>query len=224
MTPHRGHVLDDAWYLDFAAGSLASEAEAVLVRSHVELNEEAEQRVAGLDRIGGALLERLPVGEPLTFSAEDLLALAADDDIVESKSAGFDLPSELDGIDLPDALKTYLAETGVRVKWEFLGPGLRKAILWRGEGDTNLWLLKAEPGVAIPHHGHNGSELTLVLKGSFWDGDQEYRRGDVEEAHPDVEHDIRIDPSGVCVCLALTHGKLRFANPLLRAFQVFTGI
>ncbi|RKQ96478.1 ChrR family anti-sigma-E factor [Maricaulis maris] len=220
----RGHVLDDAWYLDFAAGSLASEAEAVLVRSHVELNEDASERVAGLDRIGGALLERLPAGQALSFNADDLLALAEADDVVPADTPAFELPGELDGVDVPEALKAYLSETGVRVKWEFLGPGLRKAILWRGEGDTNLWLLRAEPGVAIPHHGHNGSELTLVLKGSFWDGDQEYRRGDVEEAHPDIEHDIRIDPSGVCVCLALTHGKLRFANPLLRAFQVFTGL
>ena len=220
----RGHVLDDAWYLDFAAGSLASEAEAVLVRSHIELNDDAERRLARLDRVGGALLDRLPVGAPLPFSADDLLTRAGDPDDSGRHADDYDVPRELDGVDVPDALRTYLAETGVRVKWEFLGPGLRKAILWRGEGDTRLWLLKAEPGVAIPHHGHNGSELTLVLKGSFWDGDQEYRRGDVEEAHPDVEHDIRIDPSGLCVCLALTHGKLRFGNPLLRAFQVFTGL
>ena len=38
----RGHVLDDTWYLDYAAGALASEAEGVLVRSHIELNDEAD--------------------------------------------------------------------------------------------------------------------------------------------------------------------------------------
>jgi putative transcriptional regulator len=39
-----------------------------------------------------------------------------------------------------------------------------------------------------------------------------------------VEHDIRIDDGGECICLALTEGKLRFENPLLRAFQIFTGL
>jgi putative transcriptional regulator len=222
----RGHVLDDAWYLDYAAGSLVSEAERVLVRSHIELNTEAEDRIARLDTIGGALLDQLPVGEPLPFSADELLALA-DTDVdagVETRDDVAALPRALDGVDLPPALASYLVRTGVKVKWEFLGPGLRKAILWRGEDDTRLWLLKAEPGVSIPYHGHKGSELTLVLKGSFWDGDQEYRRGDVEEAHPDIEHDIRIGENGVCVCLALTQGKLRFDDPLLRAFQVFTGL
>ena len=220
----RGHVLDDTWYLDYAAGALASEAEGVLVRSHIELNDEAGARLARLDRIGGSLLEQLPTGEALPFSADDLLDLVdgSEDEVTDPASAA--TPAELADVDIPPALAAYLERTGVQVKWEFLGPGLRKAVLWRGDEDERLWLLKAEPGVAIPHHGHNGSELTLVLKGSFWDGDQEYRRGDVEEAHPDTEHDIRIDPSGVCVCLALTCGKLRFDNPLLRAFQVFTGL
>ena len=54
-------------------------------------------------------------------------------------------------------------------------------------------LLRAQPGVSIPHHGHNGSELTLVLKGSFWDGETQYKPGDLEEADPGVAHDIRID-------------------------------
>lgn len=220
----RGHVLDDTWYLDYAAGALASEAEDVLVRSHIELNDDAEARLARLDQIGGSLLEHLPIGEALPFSADDLLDLA---DATEGEVVEFALPAAPDAlsdVDIPPALAAYLARTGVKVKWEFLGPGLRKAVLWRGDADERLWLLKAEPGVSIPHHGHNGSELTLVLKGSFWDGEQEYRRGDVEEAHPDIEHDIRIDPSGICVCLALTCGKLRFDNPLLRAFQVFTGL
>jgi len=220
----RGHVLDDAWYLDFAAGSLASEAEDVLVRAHVELNREAEARVARLDSIGGAILEALPAGEPLPFSADDLLDLAEGGDAEATSQPAFHVPAALDGVDIPEALKAYLEKSQARVKWEFLGPGLRKAILWRGTDGMRFWLLKAEPGVAIPHHGHSGSELTLVLKGSFWDGDQEYRRGDVEEAHAGIEHDIRIDPSGECVCLAMTRGKLRFDDPLLRAFQVFTGL
>ncbi|WP_323761986.1 ChrR family anti-sigma-E factor [Maricaulis sp.] len=224
----RGHVLDDAWYLGYAAGSLASEAETVLVQSHVELNADAQDRVAGLDRIGGLLLDRMPVGEALPFSADELLDMLDQDDGRDLGDPGSAeataVPAALDGVDLPPALARYLAGSSARMKWEFLGPGLRKSILWRGKDGTRLWLLKAQPGVSIPHHGHSGSELTLVLKGSFWDGDQEYRRGDVEEAHEDIAHDIRIGMDGECVCLALTRGKLRFGNPLLTAFQTFTGL
>jgi putative transcriptional regulator len=224
----RGHTLDDAWYLGYAAGSLASEAETVLVQSHVELNSDAQDRVEQLDRIGGVLLDRMPVGEALPFSADELLEMADRSDPLQAGESVSDkaanVPDALDGVNLPPALAQYLARSPARLKWEFLGPGLRKSILWRGKDGERLWLLKAQPGVAIPHHGHAGSELTLVLKGSFWDGDQEYRRGDVEEAHEDVEHDIRIGTGGECVCLALTQGKLRFESPLLTAFQVFTGL
>ena len=223
----RGHLVDDAWYLDYAAGALDSEAHGVLMTSHVELSDAARQRVAMLDRIGGAVLDtRESAGDSpgLPFDADDILArIDAGEDGTLSRNAAPD-PSGREDIVLPPALQAYLERTGTPVRWSFLGPGLRKAILWRGEAGETLWLLRARPGVSIPQHGHRGSELTLVLKGSFWDGDQQYRCGDLEEADPGVEHDIRIDEAGECVCLALTEGKLRFDSPLLRAFQVFTGL
>lgn len=221
----RGHVLDDSWYLDYAAGTLGTEAQDVMMASHVELSDEARDRVAALETLGGAVLDATDgEGVPLGFSVEDILRRAGSEED-ETPSA---LPGATAVVDetlcLPQALQDYLARTGTPVRWGFLGPGMRKAILWRGEHGERLWLLRAQPGVAIPHHGHRGSELTLVLKGSFWDGDQEYRPGDVEEAYPGVEHDIRIDEGGECVCLALTEGKLKFESPVLRAFQVFTGL
>ena len=182
----RGHVLDDSWYLDYATGTLGSEAQDVMMASHVELSEEARERLSALETVAGDLLEQSDADTaPLPFDADDILRMDAD--------GGGDAPAEpaarigLDpDIPLPDALRAYLDRTGVPVKWGFLGPGMRKAILWRGPGGERLWLLRARPGVSIPSHGHRGSELTLVLKGSFWDGDQQYGPGDVEEAHPGV--------------------------------------
>ena len=221
----RGHVLDDSWYLDYAAGTLGTEAQDVMMASHVELSAEARGRVAALETLGGAMLDASDGEAPLGFSVEDILRRAggeAEEDLTAAPATA--APAADDSLCLPQALQDYLARTGTPVRWGFLGPGMRKAILWRGEHGERLWLLRAQPGVAIPHHGHNGSELTLVLKGSFGDGGQEYRPGDVEEAHPGVEHDIRIDEGGECICLALTEGKLKFESPVLRAFQVFTGL
>jgi putative transcriptional regulator len=221
----RGHVLDDSWYLDYAAGTLGTEAQDVMMASHVELSDEARGRVAALETLGGAMLDASDGEAPLGFSVEDILRRAggeAEEDLTAAPATA--APAADDSLCLPQALQDYLVRTGTPVRWGFLGPGMRKAILWRGEHGERLWLLRAQPGVAIPHHGHNGSELTLVLKGSFWDGEQEYRPGDVEEAHPGVEHDIRIDEGGECICLALTEGKLKFESPVLRAFQVFTGL
>ena len=221
----RGHVLDDTWYLDYATGALGTEAQDVMMASHVELSDEARARIDALEAFGGGFLESADAGSgELPFSADDILLRDAAEPAVPDQR---DRPAAIgveDALPLPEALRDYLDRTGTPVRWGFLGPGLRKAILWTGEHGERLWLLRAQPGVAIPHHGHRGSELTLVLQGSFWDGDQQYMLGDVEEAHEGVEHDIRIDEGGECICLALTEGKLRFDSPLLRAFQVFTGM
>lgn len=216
----RGQMMDDAWYMDYAAGSLDSVGEEVLIASHLELSDTAGERVAELERIGAALLMVAGDKGELSFSADDIFGMDAPPAAITPVAAN-DVESE---IILPEALKSFLAGIDRDVKWEFLGPGLQKAMLWDGPEQEKLWLLKAKPGVAIPHHGHNGSELTLVLKGSFHDGDQQFRRGDIEESGPDTEHDIRIDDGEECICLALTRGKLRYDSPLLKLFQVFTGL
>ena len=214
----RGEMLDDAWYMDYAAGTLKSEGEDVLLAANVELSSEARGRVDELEKIGAALLMMAPENEPLPFSADDLLA--AEGALATASSA----PAPQQDAYVPQALSDFLQRINKNIRWEFLGPGLNKAMLWTGPSGEKLWLLKAQPGVAIPHHGHNGSELTLVLKGSFWDGEQQYRPGDVEYADEEAEHDIRIDEGGECICLALTRGKLRYDNPILKLFQVFTGL
>ena len=218
----RGNVLDDSWYLDYAAGNLESEAHDVIMASHVALSDEARDRVRTLERVGAALMGQSgSAGAGLGFDVDDILRrdreVATETVPAPANDTHPDLP-------MPGPLTDWMNETGTRVKWSYLGPGLSKAILWRGPRGQRLWLLRAQPGVSIPQHGHSGSELTLVLKGSFWDGETQYRPGDLEEAHAGVEHDIRIDEAGECVCLALTEGKLRFENPLLKVFQLFTGL
>jgi putative transcriptional regulator len=217
----RGNVLEDSWYMDYAAGTLATQGQQVILASHVELSDDARDRVAMLDRIGGAVLGGASGGAAPAFSADDIFALDEEAAAAEPLQSANDRDPSLC---LPRALTQWLDTTGTRVRWSFLGPGMSKAVLWQGEHGEKLWLLKAQPGMAIPHHGHRGREWTLVLKGSFWDGDQQYAAGDLEAADADVEHDIRIDEGGECICLALTEGKLRFESPLLRAFQVFTGL
>ena len=221
----RGHALDDGWYLDHAAGAAMTPGQDVLLQAHLELSPAAREQAAAITRIGGAMLESIdePSDAGLSFDIDDIFARdageAAASDVTAPETKGTPLPDYL-----PDAVRAFMAASDIRLRWEFLGPGLEKAMLWRGGDDERLWLLRARPGVAIPHHGHRGSELTLVLKGSFYDGDQRYQRGDVEEADPGVEHDIRIGDESECICLALTEGKLRFRDPLLRLFQVFTGL
>lgn len=220
----QGQLLSDPWYLDYASGNMTGGMN-VLLSSHVELSTSGARRVSELDRIGGCLLDSHEVSdEPLAFSADDILSRLDLDAPAAQAVNDNDLAPEDTLPILPEALKGFLRDTDTRVKWEFLGPGLSKAMLWTGEDGEKLWLLKARGGTKIPRHGHSGVELTLVLKGSFTDGTTCYRAGDVEESDEDIQHDIQIDEGETCICLALTQGKLRYDNPILKVFQVFSGL
>lgn len=223
----RGYFLEEGWYLDHAAGAAITPGQDMLLRSHLEISVPARAHAASMARIGGALLESLDDAADLAFDADDIFALDATFEAARPKPepAAVATAGEAALPDcLPDVLRDFIDREGIALRWEFLGPGLGKAMLWHSEADERLWLLRARPGVAIPQHGHRGTELTLVLQGSFLDGEQRYERGDVEEADPEVEHDIKIGEGEECICLALTQGKLRFDDPLLRILQVFTGL
>ena len=71
-------------------------------------------------------------------------------------------------------------------RWWPIGIGAR----WRplqAEGAAWGGLILVQPGRALPRHGHEGLELTCVLKGAFADGSGLYGPGDLSE--PQEDHD-----------------------------------
>ena len=85
-------------------------------------------------------------------------------------------------------------------------------------------LIKVGAGRRLPHHGHTGTEYTLILKGSFTDDGVRFARGDIEEADADVKHQPVVDPDGECICLAAIDGHMRLQGLLGRLVQPFVGI
>ncbi|WP_159350609.1 ChrR family anti-sigma-E factor [Roseomonas harenae] len=99
-----------------------------------------------------------------------------------------------------------------RLRWA--APGVRIARLlqerWGSNDCETLLLLRVAPGVALPGHGHEGSELTCVLEGAFADETGQYGAGDMAEAEEDVRHRPVAEGRSDCVCLIATRGRLRF--------------
>jgi putative transcriptional regulator len=225
----RGQKLSEAWYLDHANGNL-SLGEEVFMASHIELSPEGARKVAAYEAIGGQILASQNAApqdlESVGFDAEDIFSQDQADE--EGGAGNTGLASNEARVPghpyLPASLSRFVQGNALAIKWRFLGPKLRKCLLWQDKDGTKLWMLRAEGGTKIPVHSHTGSELTLVLKGSFHDEAQRFCRGDVQEADDDTEHDIIIDEGETCICLALTQAPLNFSNPLLRVFQLATGI
>ncbi len=214
------HRLGDEWLMAYAAGAL-SEGQSLLVASHLSFLDDAPARLAAAEAAGGALIDDL---------APDLMAPdALAQTLARLNAAETPRPAAAprsDGDDpLPAPLRDWLGRGVDELKWSFLGPGMKKVKLWRGgPNDQRMWMLRAQPGVKIPKHGHRGTELVLVLKGSFSDPHGGFRRGDVEESDGARMHALNIDEGEECICLALTEGPIRFESWIARAIQPFIGL
>jgi putative transcriptional regulator len=92
------------------------------------------------------------------------------------------------------------------------------------DGQTSARLLCIRAGKPVPTHGHRGAELTVVLSGVLIDGDEIFRRGDVEITDDTVVHQPRAGDEADCICLAVTDAPLRFMNIVSRLVQPFLRI
>ncbi len=213
------HRLGAEWITAYTAGGL-SEGQSLFVASHLAFLPDSRQTIAAAEAIGGVLLEELM---PEDMAPDALVRTLARLDETVPPMTGAPRPSVRSAV-LPEPLQSWLGCDVDDLKWGFLGPGMRKAMLWRGGHDERLWMLRAKPGVRIPRHGHNGTELTLVLSGSITDQHGTFRRGDVEETDGKDLHGLTAGPDEECICLAITEGPVRFEGLIARLIQPFIGL
>lgn len=214
------HHLDDATLMAYSAGAVP-EGFSLLIAAHLELCERCRDRAAEAEALGGRLLDRIScqaVGAGSLAQLWDRIDALPDD---EPPAA---LPvRRRDG--LPSVLSPYLPERLEDAKWRPLVPGIRQHILKPvncGHGSVRLFSIA--PGTTIPHHGHGGSELTLVLRGSFVDEIGRFQAGDIADLDTTVTHQPVADTDEACICLIATDEKLRFSDVMSRVLQPLIGL
>ncbi|WP_106205621.1 ChrR family anti-sigma-E factor [Aliiruegeria haliotis] len=191
----------------YASGNLPFEF-SLVVAAHVSMCLECRASLEAHQAIGGQLLESIPdmgISDGLKSDVMALLDAPEKAAPVYSRSGIYPGP-------IMEALK------GAQPKWKALGGGVRQSILSH-EPTGSVRLLHIPPGMAVPDHGHNGLELTLVLQGSFSDEAGSFGPGDVEVADDDVEHTPIAGDGLPCICLAATDAPLRFRSFLPRMLQ-----
>jgi putative transcriptional regulator len=209
------HHLDEATLIAYAAGTLP-EAFNLIVATHLSLCDTCRADAQAYDAVGGAILEDARTGTEMAAGSLDLVLSRLDDALAPKparKAAG----------DLPAPLHDYVGGDLESVRWRPLGMGVKQAILPTSKGATARLLL-IPAGAAMPDHGHQGVEMTLVLKGAFQDADEYFGRGDIEVAGKDVQHIPVADIHEDCICLAVTDAPLRFDGILPRILQKFARI
>lgn len=215
------HRLGDEWLLSYAAGAL-SEGQSLMVASHLSYLGDAPMLVSAAEAAGGALLDGLTAERMAPDALAQTLARLEEAELPLAPSPAI---AATEGDPLPAPLRAWLGRGVDDLRWSFLGPKMKKVDLWRGgPNDQRLWMLRAAPGVDIPMHGHSGTELVLVLKGSLTDPHGTFHAGDIEECDSEIFHSLRTGEEEECICLALTEGPTRFRGWIAKLLQPFTGL
>lgn len=106
-----------------------------------------------------------------------------------------------------------------QIPWRRRLPGVAEHDL-AGFAPERVSLLRARPGSWLPRHTHRGRELTLVLAGTLQDGARTYHPGDIAQNAEADDHKPRIIGEGLCYCLIVLDGGLRYTGTFTRALNL----
>ncbi|MGB1342300.1 MAG: ChrR family anti-sigma-E factor [Pseudomonadales bacterium] len=209
---------------DYSAGAL-SLAPAISVTTHLQFCDQCREAVSGLNALGGELLndcEGIEISSSLLAETLDRLD-APMESAATSPSAQGDTTALIDS-DLANELPDYLHKFVGRstLNWRSLSSSVSVAPITVGESDYELALHRIEAGGKTPVHDHQGTEVTVVLKGTFSDEQGMYHEGDflIREAG-DVHQPIAAQNES-CVCLSVLSAPIKLTgikqvlNPFMR--------
>jgi putative transcriptional regulator len=200
----------DVLLASYAAGTL-SPALHRLVAAHLAIKPDNRGFVASLEALGGLALEDAPACA-VTDRDRRLAAIFAEGDRAPPPRAP--APCEI----IPAPLCDLIGKPVSDIKWKTRLPGIREyRVEDAGPSEATLYWIR--PGRVMPSHTHEGSEITLVLRGGFSDATGHYRRGDIAIADSEVDHRPRADEDEDCICFAVTDAPLRLTGPVARFVQ-----
>jgi putative transcriptional regulator len=170
--------------------------------------------VARIETLGGALLEDLAEAE----MADDALATVLSR--IKAPSPRVAATRERGPAFFPRPLRDYVTGDLDGLPWKRLGNGIEQIIFLQNR-NIRARLLRIAAGVAVPEHGHAGTELTMALQGGFRDLGNSYGRGDVATADCETVHSPAADRGETCICLAVTDAPLKLTGLIGRLLNPF---
>jgi putative transcriptional regulator len=212
------HHPSDTLLLGYAAGT-TSEADALAMSTHLTFCPECRARLATAETVGGALLEQMDSASLSPAVLQSVLARLDEPAPIAAKH-----PPRVDAIGgLPRALADYAMRAMAQSGWRMVAPGIRQLALSTA-GDAKARILELKPGTVLPEHGHRGTELTILLAGSYTDELGRFARGDMAELDESVVHRPIVDDGPDCIALIVTEAPLKFRGWMARLAQPLIGI
>lgn len=210
------HHPSEAVLAEYASGALA-DGPSLVVSAHLERCSSCRKATRLFEAVGGELLEEIA---PAELRGDALaLALARIERPVEPAKPVAPRPGP-EGLVLPRAL----AARGVGRR-RFVAPGVWIAPVPSNSPDGwRTYLLRAPSGVAVPHHGHNGAEYTVILRGAFADGGDHFNLGDFAARDARDAHHPEAEGPDPCICLISGQGGIRAHGLIVSLIQPLLGV
>lgn len=207
------HHPDPSSLMSCSAGSMPEPLAAVMA-AHISLCPLCRKKLSHLESLGTLMFSSLPPTE--LAGCRPVAAAAAEPDTASRRVCARG--------ELPDAVVEVLRPTGKALPWRRIGLGLWVLPIPLSEGVVGkLTLVKVAPGVAIPEHGHSGSELTIILDGAYTDELGTFKVGDVADIDDTVEHRPVAHSDQGCICLTATEGRSQFKGLMARLIAPLAG-
>jgi len=206
MTRH----LDDSTLLSFAAGSLPASL-AVVAAAHLAVCPRCRDEVAMMELVGGAILDNLR-GTAMRGPVPPA---------PEAERHPPPAPPPAATGEVPAPLARLIGNSLDALRWRWVSPGSWLRHVPNAGG--RLHLFKCSRNVTLPEHGHEGSEITMVLRGTISDGAVLYRPGDVQDVDDTVEHAPVAGQEG-CICVVAQDRPVRFRSMIVRLARPWHGM
>lgn len=120
----------------------------------------------------------------------------------------------------PRAIIQFFGKSIDELGYKTLLPGVREYRLDAGAHSRAI-LYRIRAGQKLPEHTHDGTEVTVVLRGSFHDEGGHFKRGDIVFADEEVNHVPVAGEDEECVCFSVIDAPVRLTGPLGRLINPF---
>jgi putative transcriptional regulator len=203
---------------EYSAGSLPL-AQSACVSIHLNYCEQCQRQSRRLQQMGSALFERLTPQQVDDSLLDSVLARLGEEPPLTYGSEGVAAGASDDGY--PALVQRLMTGNYDDLEWKRVSSALQVSHLRTGDVDHEFALYHIKAGGSIPKHTHRGTELTLVLEGSFSDEEGVYQQGDFLMRDSEDVHSPTAARTADCVCIGVLDAPIRFTGWNYRLLNPF---
>lgn len=209
------HHPDTRLLNEYSSGSLPL-AQSACVSLHLTYCEQCQRSHQRLQQLGSALFE-------------DLAPQQVDDSLLRTVMARLDNEPEPlsyakagdEHDSYPGLVQRLMSRDYEDLDWKKITRDVRISRLRTGDIENEFALYHIKAGGSIPKHTHKGTELTLVLEGSFSDEDGHYKQGDFIMRDAEKVHTPTASQDRDCICIGVLDAPVKFTNWKYRSLNPF---